>query len=232
MASTFITATFARLTGAFRGISLFLAVASVAFLACLNPFFPPSGLPPEIPYKPINSYLRSTPQGVVQQLINAYDKKDINQYKDLFSTLQNFRFYVAPGFTSTHVVKTCELVDSLCYEVKSKGLSCVYYWTFTQEMVSHANLFDQADEILLMINPVDNQDVRYITNGNRETTNVEIVLRGGRLEITKQVEYDIEGIPYKDQIIVEDIGEQVLYLERDPQNYSLWVIFKWFDLGL
>jgi hypothetical protein len=213
-------------------IALIAAFACMIFLSCFNPFFPPSGLPPVITNKPVNSYLRSTPQGVVQQLINAYEKKDINQYKDLFSAQQDFRFYVAPNFTSPHVVKTCELVDSMCYEIISKGLPCAYYWTYTQEMISHTNLFEQADEISLMINPIDNQDVRYITNGNRETTNVEIVLRGGRLDIAEPVQYDSDGNPYQDHIIAEDIGEQVFYLEHDPQNAALWVIYKWFDLGL
>ena len=201
-----------------------------ACLSCDNPFFPPLGIPPKNNGS-ANSYLRSTPQGVVQQLVNAYDKKDINQYKDLFSSQQDFRFYVAPGFTSSHVVKTCELVDSICHEIISKGLTCMYYWTYTQEMISHANLFEQAYEIYLNVSPPSNQDIRYTTNGSGETTNVEVILRGGSMDITEPIQYFSDGSSYQNHDQVDDIGEQVFYLERDPQNPALWVIYKWFDMS-
>ena len=77
-----------------RFVLLGAIIAFMAFLSCYNPFFPPLGLP----VNNNGSTLRSTPQGVIQQLNNAYNNKDIDLYKDLFSQQQDFRFYVAPSF--------------------------------------------------------------------------------------------------------------------------------------
>ena len=175
--------------------------------------------------------LRSTPQGVIQQLNNAYNNLDIDLYKDLFSQQQDFRFYIAPTFDScTHIV-SCEIVDSTCYEILSKeGLTCLNYWTYTQEMESHTSMFEKAEEIYLKISPLNNQDIRYITNGSGETTEVEVILRGGSLNITENV-VDENGYSFQNVDELGDIKEQVFYLERDPQNSALWVIKKWFDLG-
>jgi hypothetical protein len=92
-------------------------------------------------------------------------------------------------------------------------------------------MFEQADQISLMINPLNNQDVRFRANGTGDTTSVEIILRGGSLTISQPVQYDADGYPFQNQISAPDIKEQVFYLERDPQNPALWVIAKWFDLG-
>jgi hypothetical protein len=212
-----------------RVVLLFATVAFLAFLSCYNPFFPPMGLP----VNNNGSTLRSTPQGVLQQLNNAYNNKDIDLYKDLFSQQQDFRFYIAPRFEDSciHVVSTCELIDSTYYEVMSKGLSCMKYWMYSREIDSHTKMFEQADEISLRMSPLSNQDIRYTTNGNHETTAVEIILRGGNLNIVEVVKYDENGYPYQNTDEVDDIGEQVFYLERDPQNRALWVIFKWFDMS-
>lgn len=175
--------------------------------------------------------LRSTPQGVIQQLNNAYNNKDIEAYKDLFSQNQDFRFYIPQSFdTVTNVAITYEIIDSTCYEIIKNGLIGAYYWTYSQEMESHSNMFEQAQEISLLINPLNNQDIRYIANGSGETTEVEVVLRGGSLNITENV-VDENGNNFQNIDELGDIKEQVFYLERDPQNSALWVIKKWFDLG-
>lgn len=212
-----------------RFVLLGALISFMAFLSCYNPFFPPLGLP----VSNNGSTLRSTPQGVIQQLNNAYNNKDIDLYKDLFSQQQDFRFYVAPSFEDScnHVVATCERIDSTCYEIISKGLSCMKYWMYAQEIDSHTKMFELADEIALMLNALSNQDIRYTTNGNGETTNVEVIIRGGNLNIVEVVQYDPEGSSYQNSEELDDIGEQVFYLERDPQNSALWVIYKWFDLN-
>ena len=206
-----------------------LCVACSVLLSCYNPFFPPMGLP----VNNNGSTLRSTAQGVIQQLNNAYNNKDIDSYKDLFSQQQDFRFFIAPRFVDSciHIVKTCGLVDSICYEIIAKGQTCMYYWTYAQEMDSHTKMFEQADEISLRMSPLNNQDIRYTANGNGETTNVEIILRGGGLDIAEPIQYYSDGSSYQYHDVVDDIGEQVFYLERDPQNLALWVIYKWFDMS-
>jgi hypothetical protein len=98
-------------------------------------------------------------------------------------------------------------------------------------MDSHTKMFEQADEISLRMSPLNNQDIRYTANGNGETTNVEIILRGGGLDIAEPIQYFSDGSSYQYHDVVDDIGEQVFYLERDPQNPTLWVIYKWFDMS-
>jgi hypothetical protein len=206
---------------------ILMGCAFTLWLSCYNPFFPPMGLP----LSNNGATLRSTPQGVIQQLNNAYNNLDIDLYKDLFSQQQDFRFYIAPAFDScTHVV-SCEIVDSTCHEILSKeGLTCLKYWTYTQEMESHTSMFAKAEAISLNISPLNNQDIRAITSGNGETTGVEIIVRGGSLNITENI-MDESGDYYQNVDELGDIKEQVFYLERDPQNSALWVIKKWFDLG-
>jgi hypothetical protein len=195
--------------------------------SCFNPFFPPTDNPP------VSSTLRSTPQGIIKQLVDAYQKKDLVLYKELFSGKQDFRFYVPQGFSSPNVITTCEKVDSICFYVLAQGLTCLNYWTYTEEMKSHMNLFnpDNTEQIRLTLPTLDPADVRYIISDKNETTYVELLISGGQLEINGKVQIDNEGNRYQDQFTVDDIGKQVFYLERDPDNHSLWVIFKWFDLS-
>jgi len=196
-------------------------------LTCFNPFFPATDTPPA------SNSLRGTPQGVIRQLVDAYQKKDIYLYRDLFSVDQDFRFYVAPGFSSVHLYKTCEKVDSLCPYILSKGLTCLYYWTYSDEILSHSGLFnpDKTEQVMLTISSINPGDIRYFVNETRETTNVEIVVRNGSLSVDSKTLIGDDGIPYQYHDVVDDIGEQVFYLEKDPQNKSLWVIEKWFDLN-
>jgi hypothetical protein len=202
----------------------------VAGVSCFNPFFPPTDVPP-VNLTSTNNSLRSSPQGVIKQLIDAYQKKDFEFYQDLFSVNKDFRFYVSPAFTYEHTDPTCERVDSMCHYIIGRGLSCLNYWTYSEELKSHTNLFERAEKISLTLNGIDPGNIRYIVNDHYETTNVEVIVDGGSLSIEHPIEYDQQGNPfqYKDQ--VDNIGVQVFYLEKDPQNPDLWVIFKWFDLN-
>ncbi len=201
-------------------------IVFIASLSCFNPFFPPTDTPP------VSNTLRDTPQGIIKQLLDAYQKKDIYLYRDLFSEDQDFRFYVYPGFSSDHVKKTCEKVDSLCQYILSKGLTCLNYWTYTEEMISHSGLFnpDRTEQIRLTFSSINPGDIRYIVNSIHETTNVEIVVRNGSLSVDGKTYIGDDGYPTQEQYTVDEIGEQVFYLEKDPQNRKLWVIEKWFDL--
>jgi hypothetical protein len=210
---------------------LYLVIICLSILSCFNPFFPQTGIPPSSSVRPTDNTLRSTPLGVIRQLIDAYQKKNIDLYRELFSVQQDFRFYVPPGFESIHLIKTCERVDTaLCSYIASKGLTCVNYWTYAEEMRSHAHLFEQAEQITLNCTSIESDDIRYISNENHETTNVEIIMRGGALTVDDQIQSDDQGNTYQYTYEVADIGQQVFYLEKDPQNKSLWVIQKWFDL--
>jgi hypothetical protein len=100
-------------------------------------------------------------------------------------------------------------------------------------MRSAEHLFAQATQITFLSSPTYADAIRYIVNGAGETTNVEVVMRGGTI--------DVQGVAYPcdtatpNQLCADefpiDIADQVFYLERDPASPNLWVIFKWFDLG-
>jgi hypothetical protein len=198
--------------------------------SCFNPFFPPTDSPPSSSTLTSTS-LRGSPQSIIRQLIDAYQKKDLELYQDLFSLKQDFRFYISPTFASEHVDPTCEKVDSICSYILGKGLSCLKYWTYSQEMKSHARMFEKADQISLTISSISPSDIRYIVDKNGDTTNVEIIMRDGSLEIDEQVQIDKDGNRTQAQNLIPNLGEQVFYLERDSQNPGLWVIWKWFDLN-
>ncbi len=201
-----------------------LLCSIVLLFSCFNPFFPPTDAPPGV-----NS-LRSTPQGVILQLVKAYQQKDIDLYRDLFSTSHDFRFYVQPDYTYSNVASACEQVDTMCSYIKNKGLNCMYYWTFDKELQSHQKLFERAEQINLTCSSINDGDIRCIVNGQHETTNVEVILSGGYLEISEKIMIDKNGYPYQNNYTLE-FNVQVFYLERDPQTPGLWVIWKWFDLN-
>jgi hypothetical protein len=213
--------------GAFLKYFLFMIILGSAF-SCFNPFFPPTDVPPANSALTSNS-LRSTPKGVVQQLINAYQKRDFELYQDLFSGKKDFLFFISPGFIPQNVIPKNGKVDSMCSYIIGRGLSYLDYWTYFDEMKSHTRLFDQAEQVTLTFSGID--EIRYIVKGNRDTTNVEIIVRDGALEIIGKVYYDKDGNRSQDIYSVPSLGEQVFYLERDSQNPGLWVIQKWFDLN-
>jgi len=196
-------------------------------LSCNNIFFPDTG-------SPLSGTLRNTPQGVVQQLILAYKNQRIDLYTDLFSSTKDFRFYVSPSFASEYNngkpdSKPLEVIDTMYQYVVQHGISSCNYWTYTEEIQIHTNLFSKSSQITFATQPVINQ-IRYMTNSNGDTTNVEIVIQDGEIDILSEIYYDAEYNRYADEYIIY-IDTQVFYLERDPDDNSLWVIQKWFDLG-
>jgi|WetSurMetagenome_2_1015567.scaffolds.fasta_scaffold01936_4 hypothetical protein len=210
-------------------IRLFLLPAATAVLAafgCFNPFFPETG-------EPINvAAARSTPAGTVQQLFTAYETRQINLFMDLFSPTKDFRFYVSPSFQLDYQKERAgaplETIDSMFNEVRRvKGYSQMNYWTYDDEIEIHNNLFTQATDITMDVSPqpIDTNTIDYFSSATG-TQYAEVIVRGGRFKITVINAADQTAIYY-----YVDIGEQAFYLEHDPQNATLWVIAKWFDLG-
>jgi hypothetical protein len=211
----------------------FLKIAQWCFLAvCLNlaacsfnPFFPPTGEPQT------GSIGRSTPAGTVAQVFRAYETRQINLYRDLFSPEKDFRFYVSPSFQEDYArsrgSSNIETIDQAFQYVRGLGITQAYYWTLDEEVQIHNNLFTQAVEITFSVypQPIDTNTISYV-RGPDGKEYAEVVSRGGTMNISVKTEFD--RILY---VYVVDIGEQVFYLERDPLDPSLWVIAKWFDLG-
>ena len=198
----------------------------VVLLACsINPFFPPSGEPLK------GDSGRTTPAGTIAQLFRAYETRQINLFMDLFSATKDFRFYVSPSFApdyaKSHGNVNIETIDPAFQYVRGRGVTQAYYWTYDEEIQIHNNLFTQAVTIGFSVypQPIDTNTITYL-HGPDGTYYAEVVSRGGALTIQVKTEWSMTVIEYK-----VDIGEQVFYLEKDPQNPSLWVIAKWFDLG-
>jgi hypothetical protein len=197
-------------------------------LSCDNIFFPSTG-------KPLSGgTLRSTPQGILQQLILAYQNQRIDLYSDLFSTSKDFRFYVSPSFASEYNngqpnSKPLEIIDTMYEYIIQHGISSCNYWTYNEEIQIHTNLFTKSSSITFAPQPSILQ-IRYMTNNNGDTTNVEVVIKDGEIDIFSEIYYDSENNRYEDKYVI-NIDTQVFYLERDPNNNRLWVIQKWFDLG-
>jgi hypothetical protein len=197
------------------------AAGALIFLPfCRNPFFPHIGKPDDA------SLLRSTPSGVIKQLVNSYEQRR----PDLFEALlpATFRFYVSPTFVTTYqssgkyYVNPAETRDTLLQHIGA--FPYYYYWTHDVEVESHRKLFSQALSIRFTLPfNVNPGNFRYIINGNNDTTNVEVLMMDGKIAL----ELDMGG----GDIEVDSIwiDKQVFFLERDADN--LWVIRKWYDFG-
>jgi hypothetical protein len=196
--------------------------AALLFVFCRNPFFPLIGRPDSGPA------LRVTPQGVITQLINSYEQRRIDLFKDLFPSSGEFRFYVSPSFVSTYLsegkyyVNPPEPRDTLLQYIGA--FSYYYYWTQEVEEQSHLTLFKQAQSIRFTMNPnVNPGDFRYIVDTGGETTNVEVLMTDGKIAMT----FDMGGGETEDDTVWVD--KQVFFLERAADK--MWVIKKWYDFG-
>ncbi|MBN1130862.1 MAG: hypothetical protein JXA71_17875 [Chitinispirillaceae bacterium] len=195
-------------------------IAALLVTACQIPFFPRVGTPDPLPP------LRSTPSGVINQLIKAYEQKRIDLFEDLFPREKTFRFYVSPSFKAIYQTRPYGTIEPeprdtlLHYTTES---STYYYWGHDQELQSHKRLFSRAESIVFKVKPIVSPGkFRYLVNDSGDTTNVELLMENG--EITIKV--TISG--YTDEYPIW-IDKQVFFLERDSKN--LWVIRKWYDFG-
>jgi hypothetical protein len=202
-----------------------LILVIIAFsCACRNPFFPPTGAPSETGGR------RDTPANVIRQLISSYQLRNIYLFNDLISP--NYRFYVSTAFTEYQGTPGAvyeDIADTAFTYVEQGGR--YYYWTGDAEKKVHQNMFESASTIKFNTRPYSNENsyvytVKVTTDSlghtTFDTTNVEIEMLNGEIEITLEAK----------QSYFINIQKQMFYLERDPVDRSLWVIAKWFDLGI
>jgi hypothetical protein len=196
------------------------AAAALCVLGCcFNPFFPPTGTPDPTPP------LRSRPEGVIRQLIQAYEMKRIDLFTDLFPASRSFQFYVSPSFVTTYgsrgYVNPPEPRDTLLHYIVESPY--YYYWTQELEIQSHRNLFSKAESIEFTVRPsVNPGDFRYLADEKGDTTNVEVLMTNGQITIK------VNAGTFTEEYTIM-IDRQVFFLERDPAG--LWVIRKWYDFG-
>lgn len=188
------------------------------FLYCENPFLPPTGKPDKT-FSP-----RSTPEGVLKQLIEAYESKRIDLYEELLS--DSFQFYVAPTFISSYQAKYNYAYEDLDTMLSFTTGSKFYYWTKAEEVESHRKLFSNDDGMVKEIRFRSTPELTSIRE-HSDSLYIEMMITGGELQI------QINTTGPMPQIIEYTIAieKQVFLLERDSEDETLWVIRKWYDLS-
>lgn len=195
---------------------LLCGIAAMLCCFCGCVFFPQNG-----PYQ--GPSMRTTPGGVINQLILAYNNRDYALYSDLFPDSGTFQFYVSPSFVATFLTEfpnaQAEPRDTLMQYLT--GSSVYYYWTQDIELQKTQNLFNNSTSIVFDNQPtVDPATFHYIIDSLGDTVEVEVLMTGGGFEV--QLNGDDSPTPV-------DIQEQDFLLQRQPNK--LWAIRKWYDLG-
>ncbi len=201
-----------------RLLPLLAAAMAIGCMCDGNPYAPETGAPVT------GTPRRSSPTGVVDQLLSAYENKSLGLFTDLFAEDNSFRFYVSPKLieAGTSVNTISEQIDST-YEYIPEGT--YHYWTYDSEKRSHERLFDQAVSITVAVRPVyEEEDFVYHLSAGGDTVGVEVLMVGGELI----VRVPIDATTNHDYPVA--IERQVFYLTRDDSN-DRWVIRKWFDFG-
>ena len=192
-------------------------VALVIFCFCRNPFLPETGTPIDIR----TPEQRSTPQGVVDQLIESYESRRIDLFKDLLPVNGSFQFFIAPNFFNDYVAKYQQLSEARDERLQFIGQSeYYYYWTQTEEVEGHDRLFSQAERIEFIDKPAL-ESIRAFTDKGDSVA--EVLLTGGNLQIGRWIDVDTV------ELFTVPIERQVFLLEKDAKN--LWIIRKWYDFS-
>ncbi len=193
-----------------------LIVVFLLVSACRNPFLPPTGVPVDD-----TGPLRATPQGVITQLVDAYENRQIDLYQDLFPTDDSFKFYVSPAFVDSYKIRykePSEPGDSLLQFVSQSGR--YYYWTQEVEVANTKRLFTGALSIEFSRKPSIQNLRKFVVDGD---SLAEINVGGGILEIGVYLDiYTIKVYPVY-------VDEQIFLLAKDEKD--LWVIRKWYDFS-
>jgi hypothetical protein len=183
--------------------------------ACRNSFLPPTG----VPVDRVSDKMRATPQGVLNQLVESYENRQISLYKDLFPKDGSFRFFIAPAdFESIgNKYGNIEKKDSRLKFIGTYDF--YYYWTQDIEVESHTRLFSQALSIEFIIKPVVDEYYEFVDGSD---VFMEVKITGGILKISRINGGIIE-------VWTTEITRQVFLLKKDEEN--LWVISKWYDFS-
>ena len=192
----------------------FYVVIGLLFSYCGSPFLPETDVPPE---QPVDLHMRSTPEGVITQLIESYETRTIELFTDLFPDDSSFQFFIAPDYFSDIDISKYDSEERdqrLLHLVDNK----YYYWTQTREIVNHISLFDRMDEIEFVDKPT--LEVRKFTDNGDSLA--EVLATNGEMEI-----YDDQGT--KIYVYHVKIEKQVFLMRKEPDN--LWVIRKWYDFS-
>lgn len=164
---------------------------------------------------------RSTPQGVIEQLIESYESRRIDLFEEILPKDGSFRFFVAPTFHDADKGKYTlkETRDTRLRHIDQSEY--YYYWEQVVEVDAHDRLFTQAERIRFELKPVLSDIRKFIDNGD---TAAEVLLEDGELRIGRWVDADTV------ELYTVPITKQVFLLEKDEDD--LWVIKKWYDFSI
>lgn len=191
-------------------VGLFVVLGGTA---CRNPFLPPVGLPTQ------EYQARATPEGVVRQLIESYEKARIDLFEELLPGANEFQFFVAPSFAAVTKVNLPEEPQDTNLQYIGQ-VEKYYYWNQSAELEKTRRLFNGADQIVFSQKPT--VEVRYFT-GVQGRASAEVLLIGGELTISQKTG------AYEITYHVAELVQQVLLLEQ--RDDDLWIIRKWYDLS-
>lgn len=177
-------------------------------VSCGELFFPKAGIPT------VTSSRRSTPDGVISQLIEAYETRRIELIEEILA--DSFQFYVAPSFESFYSLEyNAESPDTSLQYIVSKPY---FYWKRKDELYRTKKIFEHTVTSQFLEQPRISRR-RYEISVNNDTNGIEFQLDGGTLYLaTGSQEFQLV-----------DVNNQVFLLRRDKEG--LWVIRKWYDLS-
>jgi hypothetical protein len=192
-----------------------VVVGFISVLQCRNPFLPTTGRPV------IDLSGRALPEGVLTQLIDAYNERNIDIFKDLLPKDGSFRFFVAPSYYTEFNDKHENLSEPRDTRLQFLEESEIYYyWTQNIEIENHERLFRYA-EYLEFIDPPGLESKRKFVDGNDSLA--ELLITGGRLKFGQDLGFDTTAIYYV------PIEKQVFLVKKDDDD--LWVLQKWYDFS-
>lgn len=197
-----------------RNISTMLLLCLL--VQCRNPFVPPTGEPIQFPV----TGQRSTPQGLLDQLIESYELMRIDLFKDLLPTDGSYRFFVAPDFLTEYQLRSEQLSEVRDARLQFIGKSDYwYYWTQKEEVERHTLLFSRVTNIKFDIKPGLGTVREFVDGGD---SLAELLISGGHFTISIVSPDTTNNYPV-------DVGKQVFLIQKD-QNHR-WVIRKWYDFS-
>lgn len=196
---------------------LFIAINS---FNCKNPFFPTKGLP-----EGTGAYNTSI-SGVVKQIMNVYENKDIAAFENLIYDKNTFKFYIQYNIFKDVNINNINTKVSLDFDYVPIG--SYWYLDYSQEHRVHSNLFSHENEISftepLVITKEEFPEI--IDSTNTDTLEVVIHTDKATINIRANLFFEIYGSYHHDFTI----SEQVFFLKKDTVD-NLWKIDKWFEIN-
>ncbi len=196
---------------------ILMILCFVIIIGCRNPFFPPTGTPIDEPV----SKQRSTPQGLLDQLIESYEGRRIDLFIDLLPEDGTFRFFIAPDYFDEYTAKYTRLSESRDPRLKFIGQAEYYlYWTQEDEIEKHKRLFSKATNIDFREKPTIESVRKFTDNGD---SLAELLITGGCFEYTWYPD------AYTIEIFIVNVTQQVFLIRKEKNG--LWAIIKWYDFS-